>query len=148
MYWLGATVTPGMFRLAPMPNLAAVSFSAPPPRSMPSWPNVVSQDCENAHRIEVSPVAPALPHTSLLSLCSLLVVCGSVRICGECTMVLVLRVASCANHAELVTILKVEPGGKVVWVALLSSGLGLWRRSCRSYAFSALPLWTASLFGS
>src|SRR6201997_572682 len=125
-YWLGATVTPGMPRLASfMPNASAWFFSAPPPSCMPRLPNVVSQDCENAHRIVVWPVAPALPHTSLLSLCSLLVVCGSDSTCGESTMLFGLRVASCANHAELVTILKVEPGGRVVWVAVFSSGLGL-----------------------
>ena len=43
-----------------------------------------------------------------------------------------LRVALWVNHAELVTILKVEPGGSVVWVALFSSGLGF----CLSSALS------------
>ena len=52
------------------------------------------------------------------------------------------------NHAELVTILNVEPGGKVVWVALFSSGLGYCAMSWVSFLFSVLVSCTASWFGS
>src|SRR5215469_6426868 len=139
-YWLGATVTPGISRLVFMPNLSVMVFSAPPPRFMPSLPNVVSHDCENAQRIVVWPLAPALPHTSPLSLCSLLTVCGSVSTCGESTMLFVVRLMSWVNHAALVTILNVEPGGRVVCVAWFSSGLGV----CLSSAWSFLFSWTLS----
>src|SRR5215468_447601 len=140
-YWLGATVTPGISRLALfIPNLSAMFFSAPPPRFMPSLPNVVSQDCENAWMIVVWPLASALPHSSPLSLCSLLTVCGSVSTCGESTMLFVVRLMSWVNHEALVTILNVEPGGRVVCVAWFSSGLGF----CLSSAWSFLFSWALS----
>src|SRR5580693_6763856 len=65
-YWLGEVVTPGMFRLVFMPYASAMRFSAPPLRSRPMLPNVVSQDCENAHTSVVLPLAPAEPQTSPL----------------------------------------------------------------------------------
>jgi hypothetical protein len=109
-------------------------------------PNVVSQDWANAYRIVVWP-EPS-PQTSPLSLCSLEVVCGRVSTVGELTWLLSFLSLFWVNQAELVTILNVEPGGRRDSVALLISGLGRSLRSCLSFAFSALPLWVASRFGS
>src|SRR5215469_7457888 len=123
-----------------------MALSDEPPTIIPRLPNVVSHDWANAVRIVVVP-EPS-PHFSPLSLCSCDVVCGSFSTVGELTLLLAFLPEFAVNHAELVTILNVEPGGSSACVALLISGLGLWCSSFLSLAFSLLPLWTASRFGS
>ena len=100
----------------------AIDLIVGPPSWMPSLANGVLQDWANAKRTAVLP--DPLPHCSLLSLLSRLPL-GSLSGCGErSSLVRVPASESWVYQAELVTILNVEPGGRVVWVALFSSGLG------------------------
>src|SRR5690349_13161847 len=112
---------------------------------MPRLANGVLHDCANAKSTGVLP--EPLPHCSPLSLLSVFPF-GRVSGCGESITVVGFRVASCVYHAELVTILNVEPGGRVVCVALLISGLGLFALSSVSALFSCVVSCTASWAGS
>ncbi len=84
--------------------------------------NGVLQDWANAVITGVWPV-PSPQGSSLSSLRRFPF--GSLSGCGRVDLLLRVRVdVFWVYQAELVTILKVEPGGRVVWVALLISGLG------------------------
>ena len=83
--------------------------------------NGVLQDSANAVITGVWP--DPLPHGASLSSLRRFPF-GSLSGCGEKTVCSGFRVAFWVYQAELVTILNVEPGGRVVWVALLISGLG------------------------
>src|SRR6476646_10802225 len=130
-----ATFTPamsaalGLFR----PKFVAIDLIVLPPRSMPSCANGVLQDWANAKITGVWP--DPSPHCSLLSLLSRFPL-GRWSGCGEAIFWSGFRVESWLYQAELVTILNVEPGGRVVWVALFSSGLGFCLLSCVSTALS------------
>src|ERR1700722_11695988 len=112
---------------------------------MPSPANGVLQDWANATSTAVLP--DPLPHCSLLSLLSRFPL-GSLSGCGESMTVFGFLVVSWLYQAELVTILNVEPGGRVVWVALFSSGLGLSALSWLSTLLSVGVSCTVSRFGS
>src|ERR1700748_1960415 len=116
-----------------------------PPSWMPRLANGVLQDWANAKMTGVLP--DPSPHCSLLSLLSRFPL-GSLSGCGELTTVSGFLVESCVYHAELVTILNGEPGGRVVWVALFSSGLGFCWMSWLSALLNLLVSITASWFGS
>ena len=73
---------------------------------------------------------------------------GSCSGCGESITVFGFLVESWLYHAELVTILNVEPGGSVVCDALFSSGLGSSAVSLLSIVLSLVVSCTASWFGS
>src|SRR5579859_3077812 len=89
---------------------------------------------------------PPLPHGKLSKLMSLFVVPGSERsvgaLYGVCGLYLPVEKA-----VELVTILNVDPGGKVSLMARLSSGCCLELRYFSSALFSAVPLKVAYLLG-
>src|SRR5712691_6269844 len=108
---------------------------------MPSAANGVLQDWANAWIAGVLP--DPLPHCSLLSLLRKLVF-GSFSGCGESRSVLGLLTELLAYQAEVVTTLKVEPGGNADWVALFSSGLGFWLISLLSLALNVGPSCEAS----
>src|ERR1700753_787131 len=92
-----------------------------PPTCMPSSANGVLQDWANASITGVlgAPV-PQISPSSLLRVLPL----GRVSGCGEATATSGVLDELWSYQAEVVTILNVEPGGRVVWVALFSSGLG------------------------
>src|ERR1700733_5509446 len=92
-----------------MPNLVAMSFSGPAPRSMPILPNVVSHDWAKAVISGAWPLPS--PQASPLSLVSTWLVWGSVSWVGEETLVLIVVLGLCVRKAALVTILNVDPGG-------------------------------------
>src|SRR6185312_10096420 len=108
---------------------------------MPSPANGVLQDWANAVMAGVLP--DPLPHCSPLSLLRKLPF-GSFSGCGESRRVLGLLAGFCEYQAELVTILKVEPGGNADWAALFSSGLGTCASRALSFLFSCATSWVAS----
>src|SRR6185437_13318451 len=125
----------------------AIELMVLPPRSMPSCANGVLQDWANASRMAVWP--DPSPHCSggVPSLFSRFPL-GRWSGCGEATFVCGFLVESWLYQAELVTILNVEPGGRVVWAALFSSGLGFCLLSWVSTSLSLVVSSTASWFGS
>src|SRR5215472_13406538 len=94
----------------------------------------------------MSGTLPPAPHGSLSKLMSWFEVSGSLRLVGAsygvCAVYFPVEKA-----AELVTILNVDPGGKVWLIALLSSGCPGEFRYFWSAWFSALPSKVASLLG-
>src|SRR5258708_36624960 len=118
-----------------------MDFRVSPPSWMPSPAKGVLQDWANAWMAGVLP--DPLPHCSLLSLLRKLPF-GSFSGCGESRSVLGLLAGFCVYQAEVVTILKVEPGGNADWVALFSSGLGTCASRALSFLISWLPSWLAS----
>src|SRR6516162_3901283 len=94
----------------------------------------------------MSGTLPPPPHGSLSKLMSWFVVLGSLRLVGAsygvCAVYLPVEKA-----AELVTILNVDPGGKVSLIARLSSGCWGEFRYFWSAFCSAVPLKVASLLG-
>ncbi len=108
---------------------------------MPSPANGVLQDWANAWIAAVLP--EPFPHCSPLSLLRKLPL-GSFSGCGESSSVLGLLAGFWVYQAEVVTILKVEPGGNADWVALFSSGLGTCASSALSFLISWFPSWVAS----
>src|SRR5579859_6754374 len=96
-------------------------------------PNTVLQDWANASISGTCPLP--LPHVSPLSLISLLVVPGRLSALGAYTGEFGLK-RPVLSAVELVTILKVEPGGKVALMARFSSGWALFSRSALSALLS------------
>src|ERR1700678_2466485 len=127
MNWDAEVVTPGMSRALLKPYLSAVAPIVGPPRRRPMFANGVLQDSANAWLTGVWP--DPLPQGSSLSSLSRFPF-GSFSGCGEKTAVFGFRAALPVYQEELVTILNVEPGGRVVWAALLISGLGVSLVSC------------------
>src|SRR6266700_165901 len=111
-----------------------------PPSWTPSSAKGVLQDCANATTTCVEP--DPVPHCSFASLLRKLPF-GSLSGCGEAIRFCGFRVVSWVYQAELVTILKVEPGGRVVCEALLISGLGSSPASLLKFVFSVLVFCTA-----
>ena len=103
------------------PYFSAVALMIGPPRSMPMFANGVLQDWANAVITGVWP--DPSPHASSLSSLRWFPF-GSFSGWGEKTFCCGFLDVIWVYQAELVTILKVEPGGRVVWLALLISGLG------------------------
>src|ERR1700745_2474909 len=110
-----------------------MDFRASPPSWMPSPAKGVLQDCANAVIAGVLP--DPSPHFSPLSLLRKLPL-GSFSGCGESRSVLGLLAELLVYQVEVVTILKVEPGGNSDWVALFSRGLGLWLISLLSLSLN------------
>src|SRR5215468_561395 len=108
---------------------------------MPRPAKGVLQDWANAWMAGVVP--EPLPHCSLLSLDRKLPL-GSFSGCGEARGELGLLAGLLVNQADVVTILNVEPGGNSDWVALFSSGLGLWLISLLSLSLNFWPSCVAS----
>src|SRR5215469_6008218 len=94
----------------------------------------------------MSGTCPPAPHGSLSKLMSWFVVPGSLRLVGALYGVCAVNLPV-ENAVELVTILNVDPGGKVSLIARLSSGCFGSSRYFWSARFSALPLKVASLLG-
>src|SRR6266403_2025971 len=97
------------------------------------------------------PLPPGLPpllQAEPLSLISWVVVPGRLSLVGAKTGEFSLATFPVENAVELVTILKVEPGGNVVLMALLIRGCAGSARSRWSFLISFLPSSVASRFGS
>src|SRR5215470_6971253 len=94
----------------------------------------------------MSGTCPPAPHGSLSKLMSWFVVPGSLRLVGALYGVCGVNLPV-ENAVELVTILNVEPGGKVSLIARLSSGCCGELRYFLSALLRALPLSVASLLG-
>src|SRR5690348_4808111 len=94
----------------------------------------------------MSGTLPPLPHGRLSKLMSLLLVSGRLRsvgaLYGVCGLYLPVEKA-----VELVTILKVDPGGKVWLIARLSSGCWGELRYFASALLSCVPLKVVYLLG-
>src|SRR5580693_3402982 len=116
---------------------------AAPPSWIPRLPNAVLQDSRNASMICGFP-SPHGPLSSLISVWPLF----RFRLTGADTVELVLATAPVENAVELVTILNVEPGGNVSWIARFSSGFAGLSRSALSFASSWALSRVASRFGS
>ena len=100
----------GIFRFGSfIPYFSAMLFSVAEPSCMPMLAKAVLQDSVNAVMI-VALLLPRVPQTSPSLLIRWAVLCGSCRLTGASTTVFGLELP-CENAAELVTILKVEPGG-------------------------------------
>src|SRR6516165_532029 len=89
---------------------------------------------------------PPLPHGRLSKLMSWFVVSGSLRLVGALYGVCGVNLPV-ENAVELVTILNVDPGGKVSLIARFSSGCCGELRYFSSARFSAFPSNVASLLG-
>src|SRR6516225_2321686 len=94
----------------------------------------------------MSGIFPPLPHGRLSKLMSWFVVSGSLRLVGALYGVCGVNLPV-ENAAELVTILNVDPGGKVSLIARFSSGCCGELRYFWSALLSAFPFSVASLFG-
>ena len=110
----GSGIDNGLF----MPNWLEYWRSSGAVTLMPRAPNAVLQDCQNAWMIGGCPS----PQVSPPSLTRWLVPLGSVSTGGAGTGVCGLATLPSENAAELVTILKDEPGGYVCWIARFRSG--------------------------